>query len=174
MSSILVDTQVTDQHIREDGTQWPMALVRGDQTVFADTATELVGHLIEGYANLPDTEGGNAQALVARWRTCVATASDVQALICADRAAEGTFDPAAESEEVLTALFSDKTVPVEGFDTWDLGSVPLVLVATDYEPYTERVAPTGNVLWIDPSDEVAFLHSLTNLGVIQFYTHDAE
>lgn len=76
MSSIVVDTKVTDQHLREDGSPWPMALVRGDQTIFAETATELVGHLIEGYADLPDTEDGTPRlwspvgAPASRYRWC--------------------------------------------------------------------------------------------------------
>lgn len=80
-----------------------------------------------------------------------------------------------ESEESLTALLSDKTVPVEGFESWDHETVPLVLLATDYDPYVpDRPAPTGNIVWIDPSDETAFLNSLSNLGVINFYVQDTE
>lgn len=173
MTSIVIDGPLDQkQHLREDGSPWPMAMVSGGSTVFADDATTIVAHLLPGYADIPDTDDGHDQALLVRWQSAVATASDVQALICADRAQEGKFDPAAESEDALTALFSDRTIPVSNFESWDHPSVPLVLVATDYSPFVERTPVTGNVLWIDPSDEVAFLHSLANLGVIEFYTND--
>lgn len=49
--------------------------------------------------------------------------------------------------------------------------VPLVLIATDYLPFTGREAPTGNVLWLDPSTEVTYLRSLARLGILEFRVH---
>ena len=45
--------------------------------------------------------------------------------------------------------------------------VPLVLIATDYEPYTDRPKPTGRALFLDPSTEISFLRSLDALGLIK-------
>lgn len=177
MTSIVVNGPLGSEHMREDGEPWPFALSNGDTSVFADSAHDIIAHLIPGYGDLDTAEDATEahdQALLLRWQTAVLTASDVQAAICGDRVHEGKFDPATESEDALTALFGDKTVAVEGFDSWDNEHVPLVLIATDYEPYTERDLPTGNVLWIDPSDEIAFLNSLANLGVIEFYIHNED
>lgn len=169
MTSIVVDGPLDSTHLREDGTPWPFALAKGNTSVFADSTTDVVAHLIPGYGDLAQDVDGNEQALILRWKTAVMTASDVQALICADRAKEGLFDPANESEETLTALFQDKTIAGEDVESWDNENVPLVLIATDYEPFTERAPISGNVLWVDPSDETAFLNSLSALGVVEFY-----
>ena len=172
MASIVIDGPYSGQ-VREDGTPWPMALSTSQATFLGDTAADLISHLIPGYGDVAFDDDGHDEALIMRWQTCVATASDVQALICADRVQEGTFDPAKETEESLTVLFSDKTVPVEDFGSWDHPHVPLVLIATDYAPFSaERPPVTGNVLWLDPSDETAFLRSLAALGIVEFYVNE--
>lgn len=171
MASIVIDGPL-DGQVRSDGSPWPMALATGQATILGENAADLIAHLIPGYGDLADDDEGNDTALIMRWQTCVATASDVQALICADRVQEGRFDPTVETEDALSVLFSDKTVPVEDFGSWDNPDVPLVLIATDYAPFAERPPVTGNVVWLDPSDEVAFLRSLAALGVVEFYVHE--
>lgn len=162
-----------DDCLREDGTPYPFALIRNEGVAFAETAGDIMGLLIDGYADLPDTEDGADQALVARWRQAVSTAAMVQAELCANAVENDTFDPATSGEDTLTALFGEKDEAVTGIDHWPHDRVPLVLVATDYAPFvTDRTPPGGNVLWIDPSDELAYLRSLANLGLIGFYTHD--
>lgn len=169
-----------DGQTRADDSPWPMVMSTAQGTVLGETAADLIAALVPGYDDLVDpADAANpddvrAAGLVLRWRTCVATASDVQALICADRAKEGRFDPAAMSEEELSALFADKTVPVEDIETWEHRDVPLVLIATDYAPFTDRAPVGGNVLWLDPSDEMAFLRSMANLGLLSFYLHADE
>ena len=178
MTSIVIDGPIQTQHEHPDGGAWPFAMTKGEQTVFSDTAGGILAHIIPGYDQIADADvensnrPGHDEALIVRWQSAVATASEIQAFICADLALEERFDPAAETETTLTALFGDKTIPIETFEVWDHEVIPLVLVATDYAPFTERTPVTGNVLWLDPSDEVAYLRSLANLGVISFYNHD--
>jgi hypothetical protein len=172
VASIIFDEVITEPQIREDGTSWPLAMIRGEQTILADHASEIIAYLIPDYDKIPQTPEGHDSALVERWKCCVITASDVQSMILVDRAAEGAFVPANEPEWVINALFADKLVPVEEFESWPHPNLPLVLIATDYAPYTERTPVTGNVLWLDPADEILFLHSLNNIGAIQFYTHE--
>ena len=172
MSNIVVENHITNEHLREDGTAWPFALIHGEETIFADTAAAVIGHLIPGYDDIPDTDAGNDDALVKRWEQSVITASQTQAIIAADRANAGEFDPNEVSEDDLNVLFADRMYPVEGVSTWEHEVVPLVLITTDYAPFADRVPPQGNILWVDPSDEIAYLHSLAHLGLIQFYAHD--
>lgn len=175
MTSIVIEGEIDEQHVREDGSKWPFAMAKGAKIVFADCAKDLLSHVIHSdYGDYDETIAGNTKALIARWQSAVATAGDIQSLLCADKAVEGKFDPAAETEDVLTALFGDKSIPVEEFDTWTHPDVPLVVIATDYAPFTDRTPPTGNLIWLDPSDEVAYLHSLANAGVIDLYTADED
>ncbi|WP_022893262.1 hypothetical protein [Agromyces subbeticus] len=155
---------------RADGTPWPLAMTTAEHTVFADTATELVSHLIDGYDQIDDSDEGHDRALVARRDAAASLAAQLQAGIAAALTEEQKFDPATETEETLTAIFSDRETFVADFPTWD-HTVPLILVRTDYAPFTERPAPEGNLGWIDPATETSLLRSLDELGAITFLGH---
>ena len=166
---------------RADETRWPHAVLHADRAgdlmlTVADTVTELLDALIPGYADMPETPRGDAQALAARYVHAVAVATAVQADVACQAAAAGGLDPAAEDEDTLTALFADRTEPFVGAGpptgdspTWTHG-VPLVLIGTDYAPFTDRGRPTGRIIWLDPSTETGYLHSLAEIGMIRYLT----
>ncbi len=143
------------------------ALVRGETTTFSDSMADLVGSIIPGYGATTDDE----TALLERWQCAAATATGVQQLFAAAEA----LDPAVETEDILTAIFTDRANPLPQAaltaGAWT-HPVPLVLLATDYEPFTSAPAPRGNVVFIDSSTERAFLHTLAALGLCQFYSRD--
>jgi len=151
------------------GSEPTYALAVDDRTpTTSTTLTALVAELIAGY----DTTGDDD--LEQRYRFAVLAASQVQAVLAADAVADGTFDPADHDEATLTALFASRAHPVpEQVETWGL-AVPLVLVATDYEPYTDRALPLGNVKVVDPADERTLLGSLSDLGVVSLYVQDGK
>lgn len=140
---------------------------------------DILGQLIPGHGDLPADNPAEhpAQhpadelapdaALMLRWQYAVTIAGDVQARLCAAGVTDGSFDPSDESEHTLTVLFHDRTIVLEDLDAWDRPDVPLVLVTTDYHPYTERPPVAGNVRWVDPSTVTALVSSLVRLGVIQ-------
>lgn len=147
---------------RPSGGAWPFSLVTATTTIVAESITELVAHLVgETYVGLDDD-----QALLARYDAACTIAGMTQALYC-----ETALDPAAETEETLTALLSDRgqgAVELQGPWTHE---VPLVLVRTDYEPFTETSVPGGNVVFVDPSHERVFLESLDRFGFVSFLVH---
>ncbi|WP_156250949.1 hypothetical protein [Pseudactinotalea terrae] len=141
------------------------ALLVDGEAYYADTVTELVAALIPGY----DTD--HEITLEQRWRMAVLRTNALQADL-AVRAVEA--DPhlmGRLTEEELTALFASRgdlfAVPA----TWTC-DIPLVLIATDFAPYTDRPAPEGNVRFIDPADERGLLMSLTAAGDLTFYTRE--
>lgn len=89
---------------------------------------------------------------------------------------EDRFDPSTSSEDVLTALFNEREIPFEGVTgpdgsvsvNWE-HEVPLVLIDTDYAPFTERPTPTGSVVLLRPSSELEYLRSLSDAGMIQLF-----
>lgn len=181
-----------DHPAHPDGGTWPFLMIHGDQATWADTRTELIGALIEGYDTLPDDPTGYERGFVARYTQAVAVATDAQTSVLLDAGEKGHFDPDAltrtpEGEERIQALFGERTVAYDptgtaldshrdetGTPVWDF-DVPLVLVATDYAPYTGLPAPTGRVLYVDPSTETSYLDSLQSLNrVILFVGQDAE
>lgn len=86
-------------------------------------------------------------------------------MVLALRGSRHRRDLDAAGEDVLTALFSSRSKPHEDGDWYH--DVPLVLIATDYEPYTDRKRPSGKIVWISPETEVTFLRALEVLGLFE-------
>lgn len=63
------------------------------------------------------------------------------------------------------ALVEGKEVAYCG-RTWNR-VVPLVLVSSDYHPYTLVPAPTGNIIWLDPRTEESLLRTAITAGALQ-------
>ena len=152
---------------------WLYKLTRPDGHVISSkTATGLVEQVIDGYADIPDTDEGHDEALIARYEFLRLLANNLQSSLCADAANNTDFDPNKLSQDELEALFNDRAEPfmgVEGDDgevffNWT-HPVPLVVIDTDYEPYTDRPAPEGRVVSLNPATEVTFLKSLDTAGV---------
>jgi hypothetical protein len=174
MASIILEGELPDtMPTREDGNPFPFAMAYQDRAVLADTRTELVADLIEGYAEIPDTEEGNADALVARFETGVHVADQFQQIIAAQHVEEGRFDTKVESEDTLTAIFTPRREKLGEIAPWD-HVVPLVLISTDYAPFTEVPAPEGNIRWVNPYTETTFLDTMAELGVIELFVNESE
>lgn len=175
-----------------DGDPFPFLMRHGSELTGAETRTELLGALIPGYADLPDTQEGHDEALGQRWEQAVATAAAVQAGLVAGATANGEFDPAEVGDDVLTALLSDRDRPFAGLPVpdsaeesgagdsageeavsfeWPADLPPLILVASDYAPYTSAPRPHGNVVLLDPHTETTYLDSLAELGLIRLFVH---
>jgi len=155
---------------------WAYSLIDHEgQVIFSDDAGDLVALFIVGYDDFPLDDQGHDMALVARVEALVEVAERSQHYLVDEAIEGGVLDPLAVDEDILTALFAPRDRPWEGcaledgsttYD-WD-GSVPLILLATDYSPYTDRPQPTGNVVYLDPSTELSFLTSLDGLGLVRF------
>ncbi len=170
------------------GRKWQYAAVALDGTTYyADSVTEIIEATLDGYADLKhvDERGeteffdqGSDLALVRRYDDLVGYATGLQSEIVRTHIEERGFDPTSVSEEVLTALFAEKIVPFEGISvsddpsnpavdvTWNL-EVPLVLMTSDYLPFTDRMVPEGNIVWLDPTTELTYLRSLDRIGIMK-------
>lgn len=174
MASIILEGDLPDtMPTREDGSSFPFAMAYQDRAVLADTRTELVADLIKDYADLPDSDEGNADALVARFETGVHVADQFQQIIAAQHVEEGKFDTKVESEDTLTAIFTPRREKLGEIAPWT-HVVPLVLISTDYAPFTEVPAPEGNILWVNPYTETTFLNTLNDLGVIELFINESD
>ena len=169
------DSPTASRTPHPDGGNWLYAVFDSSGTVtLADSATELVSIAIPGYVNLPDSEAGHDEALGMRYDFLVELARRTQQSIVDQAVKSGDLDLTGLSDDATTALFSDRTRPFEGLPGadgqwthhWDLAA-PLVLIATDYQPYTHRPTPNGRIVWLDPSTEPSFLRSLDTLGIIE-------
>lgn len=145
------------------GDEFPFALLTDTAAVYAESATELLGALIPGYAEL--LAHADDEALVLRYVFAAEEAKNLQAIQAAQAEAEGTFNPETAGEEALTTLFEPKTAPCSFEGEWTL-PVPLTLVRTDYDPFTSRTLPTGNIVWLDPHTEMTLLLTLQTVGAL--------
>ena len=165
---------LTPSPTRPDGSSWPFALLVGDDTIYADSRTELVGKLIPGYSDYATGDEGDALAFLARVDMAAGIAAEAQATVLASMTESDEFAPERESEAVLTALLSPRgtgLVTGEEFDSrWD-HPVPLVLLSTDYIPVTSHPRIEGNVQYIDPTNETTLLASLEQFGFVQLFVN---
>lgn len=169
---------------RPDGSRYAFVMLHGcpdgeDRVTAADSAAELLATLIPGYADLPQSSDGDDRALLARYDHAVSVATAVQASCAAQAAEAGDFDPTTEGEDVLTAVFTERTTPFTGIPQpngarsrdWQ-HAVPLVLIDTDYMPYTRRAAPTGRIIWLRPAIEGEYLRSLDEVRYVSLLTYE--
>lgn len=153
-------------HRNEYGLPYKYAILGAEgQTFLADTATECVEELVEGYAKLRPSDADKATILRHQYMIQVATL--LQARFTAHEVFHNGYllddDP---DHDAVAVLLTDRNVFVS-IEKWD-HQVPLVLLRTDYEPFTAEQLPSGNIVWLDPSDEMKFLVTLNDAGVIEF------
>lgn len=140
-----------------DHQPWLVVWVATDgRAIFADSLSDIVGILIEGYNDLDDEHEDDLH-LQARIDMLAPLASQTQALVLAELAARGHRLTDAE----LNAALTSKEFGV-ALERWNPAE-PLILLTTSYEPYTDLSRPKGSVLWLDPTNEAAFLGSLNKL-----------
>ncbi len=159
---------------RPDGTEWDHVLTLHDgSTVHADTAAEIIEEIIPAYTSFDD-----AGRLAARTRLAERLASASQEVRIKAAIARGTIDPAdAGHAGLVDVLRADKAQSML-LETEDAPGVPaswvpetmLVLVATRYSPHTDFPRIEGNVAYLDPSSDEAFLASLTQAQVFDYWT----
>lgn len=156
-------TNTTIDHELNEGDGWYAALESADGTViFADSLTEILGQLIDGYVASTSEEGA-VQAFNDRVDYAVRQANVRQGMFALMATDDGQFDPDVESEETLTAIFADRDEFVPVVELW-AGHVPLVLIETEYAPYTDVPRPAGNVRWVNPATDLTLLRSLAAFG----------
>lgn len=164
MTSVVIPSgEDITAHLTDVDESWYVAvtnLTTGD-TVLAESVTEVVQELVENY-DPSDPEKAFLQRL--DW---VERATGLQqGLLAVAAANEGTLDIDTIGEDALTALFADRSEPAEVL-VWDF-EVPLLHVASHYDPYTERPRPVGaNVHLIDPYTELTLLLSLASAGSLE-------
>ena len=153
--------------VHPDGGQWSYAIAHdGEHVTFADTAGDLIEVLIDGYGQLGDTDEEHDQALLARYQHLLLLAGHYQAEANDTAMADGLLDDA--DEDTLTALYSDRSEPYTGGE-WT--GPTLILIATDYAPYTDLPTPQGaQVVLLDPARETSYLAALHRLGFISWWT----
>jgi hypothetical protein len=131
---------------------YPIEVVYDTWRIYADTPEEVLGLLIDGYADLGD-EPARRQA---RLRLALAARAMVQTLLNASE----QFDLSTDEEK---RVLLDQADAPPAISEWEC-AIPLVLVTVFYQPVGElkqpHVTAPGQVWWIDPSTAPALLSTL--------------
>lgn len=155
-----------DVPVHEDGSGYRYCMYFHNyfDVAFADTETELLEALIPNYPHLDETGKAEQRILLA-----VAAANQVQAAILAET------DLTDVTEEELNTLMAPRIAPSVQAEWWTC-DVPLVVVETAYQPWTDVPRPASgisdtadapNLLWLRPAEEEEFLTSLHEVGYIR-------
>ena len=150
----------------EDGTGYRYCLYfNGYATVaFADSYLDLLDALIPGYADLSEED-----AAFERIKLAGGVAAVVQAEILAQVDREDIAD------EDWAVLIAPRLGAQPRADWWTC-EVPLIVVETGYEPFTDVPRPASglsaaadapNLWWIRPAEEEDFLLSLHEIGFVR-------
>lgn len=161
---------------RPGGGEWTHVMVLHDaSTVHADSAAEVLEELLPGY-DLLDAD----ERVAARIRHARHVAELAQRLHLDRASVAGQYDPSDPRQAGLVHILTmDKSLsltlelpdaPGEPAD-WR-PRIPLLLLTTSYAPHTEYRPIGGNVVWIDPTSEEAYLASLQNTGIFSYWTRD--
>lgn len=151
----------------ETGEPFLYTMEIGERTVYADTNEELVAAILgEEYLDEDDPE----TAFEVRLEGSITIATAIQESIVASAVAKGDLDEKTE-ESVWTPLLEAREVADPAGPRWD-HRVPLVLVRSLFMPFVDRSVPVGNILWIDPTDDVSLLDTIQDSGLIRLVEHD--
>lgn len=172
------DPSVLPKH--EDGSPFALTLLEHSEVaegaVFADTYDDLVGAMIDGYPVEPETEEERDLADALRIRFLVDVANEMQMAMTLTADAEGRLADATGHLLWVLSGPRDQHIEVPG-GAWNIEDLPLVLITTNYAPYTEHERPGGDaIIWLDPTNARTFIRSLVAVrGELTLLEHpDAE
>ena len=120
--------------------------------IFFSTATEAVGHMISGYAELNDDEAYDERAVFSEGIAVLLRKRDFAVAMNSD----DEFVRMAEDSDDLVTAYNTEVVTLDG--PWPEDLPRLTVSRASYSD--EADVPTGNVTVIDPHTEVTFLRGM--------------
>lgn len=178
MATVLLQTRqgteealVSPRH-EEDGTEflYCVYLPNGTDVVFTDSYAELLEVLIPNYVHMNEDE-----QIIHRDALGRSVAIQIQNQILLDPEYQDLINKGIVSPEELRTLHMSRDAAIPQADWWKC-HVPLVVVETNYEPFTEVPRPASalsdgsalspNLFWIRPVEEEDFVISLYDVGFL--------
>lgn len=131
---------------------------------FADTYEELLDVMIPGYSEMSEED-----QVFHRIKLAQTAAAQTQAMILA------SLEDNEVTDEEYQVLSAHRGLPQLRADWWT-SEVPLVIVETSYQPFTDVPRPASalsatadapNLWWVRPVEEEDFLISLHEIGFVR-------
>lgn len=148
----------------DDGEPWPLRLILDNEVraIYGETEADLVRCLIEDYPpeSAPLTTDTMEAMMASRRRWAVGYATQTQAVVLSALYVEGMYDVDKATSWTREALTEPRgRLPRRPLRLW-ASTVPLVLVASNYRPWTDRSITLGaTVIVVDDSDDESLLRS---------------
>lgn len=137
--------------------------------LYTDTLDEALEYLIPEYAETEDP----TQEAILRIKLADKAARHVQAEILMN------YEPDEITDKEFAVLTAPKIGPNAVEAPWWTSNIPLVVITTSYDPYTDKIKPASglsdgvseptNLFWIRPEDPEIFLLSLHEIDYIRLY-----
>ncbi|WP_114906718.1 hypothetical protein [Ornithinimicrobium murale] len=160
---------------KPDGASWNHAMVFSQdgqmQMAVADTAGELLALVIDDYPTRDASVEDLVELDAARIDYGIRLAQGIQESWLASAVTEGALELGQADPRDVDAWFRAKDSGVD-VGQWSR-DVPLVCLDMAYEPFTDTPAPTGNVAWVEVRDELSLLNSMSQLGLIGWFTPES-
>lgn len=130
----------------------------GETTLLAcETASEVLGIIIDGYEDLDDTDALKARVTLIEDQVLPV----VNERVYADHLGKGGAKLDARDEEILLSAYKGDFGPIE----WRHEEFPLTVASTQFLDDDEP-RPSGNVVIVDVEDELGVIKALTAFGVL--------
>lgn len=150
-------------------TTYALLNIADGSTIEGGSRSEIVDQLIPEHGALPEGDESIQARFDLRHDYLAGVAQSAQATILAALTQEHPDAVAAFDDDVRMVLFHDRYTERVDLASWE-SDIPLFLVATAYEPYTEWPRPDGgSVVFLDPKDETTFLDALVAAGGAELY-----
>lgn len=151
----------------ETGEPFLYSMRLGSQRIDADRNDHLVAAVLgEHYLDEDDPD----TRFEVRLEGALMLANVVQESVVASAIQRDDLSP-EDGEDVWTPLMAQREVAEPADGLWE-HHVPLVLVTSMFEPHSSRERPSGNIVWIDPTDDITLLETLQSAGLISVIEHD--
>jgi hypothetical protein len=138
-----------------------------------ETAGEVIQLFKKDYSasGADASEGETFESIIDRLDLATHQLNVLQKSIIKDSLKKGLYkELPADKDDIIRAVLclDKKCLPNLEFcnNKWSY-PVPLALNTMMFKPYNELKKPTGNIIWIDPTDELSYIQSLAKAGIIE-------
>lgn len=146
-----------------DGTLLPLVWQADEGAVFGDSLVEMFATVFPDYQAALEADSDGQQALLYRVSAVAHFAQLMQEAALVEYREK--YPDAELSEDFLTAVLTAKDGRIVVLSEWMEEELPLYLLTTQYEPFTEVPRPRGkSVVFLDPSTERGAFDALETLG----------
>lgn len=150
-------------------TQFVLLTLPDGAELHGSSRSEIVDQFIPGHGSVPESEGAVVTRLLMRENVLAGLAERAQATVMAALTEQHPSLLDQLGEDGLTVVFHERGREVVELAEW-ASDIPLFLLASGYQPYTDVPRPAGEaIVFLDSLNETTFLDSVQAAGFAELY-----